>query len=79
MNKKLVEKMEYLDKVIRSGKYPRDISMLGPGSGTFYQAANASRWALMKMKQRNQNNRKQWDLHLQRIDALVTIAREGNN
>lgn len=73
------EKIDLLNSILRSGKYPRGVEFLGAGSGNFYQCTMASALALKAMKRCTKNNRKNWDFHVQRIDALVKITNRGKN
>lgn len=77
MQKDLVKKIDFLNSTLRSGKYPRGVEFLGAGSGNFYQCTMGSILALRGMKKRTKGNMKTWDFHVQRIDALMKIARGG--
>lgn len=77
MQQDLVEKIGFLNSLLRSGKYPRGVEFLGTGSGNFYQCTMDSVLALRGMKKRTKGNIKEWDFHVQRIDVLVKIAKSG--
>lgn len=71
------EKIDYLNNLLRAGKYPRDVNFLGKDGGNFYQCTINSALALRALKRRTKNNYKEWDFHAQRIDALMRIAKKG--
>lgn len=69
------EKIDYLNNLLRTGKYPRDANFLGKDGGNFHQTTINTALALRNLKRRTKNNNKEWDFHAQRIDALVKIAK----
>jgi hypothetical protein len=75
MQQKFMGKIDFLNSLLRSGKYPRGVEFLGVGSGNFYQVTMGSILALRAMKKRTKGNMKEWDFHEQRIDALMKIAK----
>ena len=65
------DKIDFLSSFLRKGTYPRGVEFLGAGSGNFYQCVMGSTLALRGMKKRTKRNMKEWDFHVQWIDALV--------
>jgi hypothetical protein len=72
------DKIDFLSSLLRKGTYPRGVEFLGAGSGNFYQCTMGSALALRGMKKRTKGNAKTWDFHVQRVDALLKIAKRGH-
>lgn len=79
MNKKLLDKFDFLNTIMRKGTHPRGTDFLGEGSGTFYQCVMSSVLPLRIMSLRTKKNKKDWDFYVQRIEKLVDIAKKQLN
>jgi len=67
--------IQLLNKIVRSGRCPKGADVLGPGSGTFYQALMRSALRLRALRRRTRENVPEWDYHDERVQRLVQIAR----
>ena len=79
MRQELLDKFDFLNSVLRSGKYPRGTDFLGPGSGTFYQCVMSSILSLRLMNRCTKKTKTEWDFYIQRIEKLVDIAKKQLN
>jgi len=68
--------IQILSDVLRKGEHPRELNLLGPGSGSFYQCVMTSVLALRRMRRKTKNNAKDWQFHDDRIQLLRSMIRQ---